>query len=420
MKTRIFLLAVAAVLWMAAIGQTKTIIERQCWLDGNISSAQNAGASVDISALAPGVHTYSLRVKDSEGVWSTIETRFFVIPRIINPATNIVEREYWLDGNGASRIALDASSAQISLTSLQAGLHYLTMRVRDNNGFWSSPVTRYFIVPASLEPATITRYMYWFDNDTEHFVSGELTSAASVLPVTITHLSEGEHTLSWRVADSKGAWSNTMVESFTFTRIQLTDAMVSLAAEEFEYTGEEIRPAVIVTDGETVLQEGVDYTVSYADNIYPDTASVIVAAAENSLYKGQVTKSFLINKAVPVITTPPVALENLQTSGEPVILISAGEAIGGEMQYSLDGENYSPELPSVTVDGTYTVYYKVIGDENHTDTEPETIVIIVAKTPTGIDKVSSNQLHCAKVVIEGHLYILRGEKLYTITGSVVR
>ena len=86
MKTRIFLLAVAAALWTAAVGQTKTIIEQQCWLDGNISAVQNAGASVDISALAPGVHTYSMRVKDSEGVWSTVETRFFVIPHRIELA----------------------------------------------------------------------------------------------------------------------------------------------------------------------------------------------------------------------------------------------------------------------------------------------------------------------------------------------
>lgn len=257
MKTRIFLLAVAAALWTTVVGQTKTIIEQQCWLDGNLSAAQPASASMDISALAPGVHTYSIRVKDSEGVWSALETRFFVIPRIIEPATNIVEREYWLDGKVASRVSLDESPTQISLTHLQAGLHYLTMRVKDNNGLWSSQVTKYFIVPTSLEPATIARYMYWFDDDTENLISGELTSASGVLPVTVAHLPEGEHTLSWRVADSKGAWSNTMVESFTATHSEAIDETETL------------------TDNRTkILKDGIIYILQ-TNKIYTITGSEI-------------------------------------------------------------------------------------------------------------------------------------------------
>ena len=47
MKTRIFLLAVVAALWTTAVGQTKTIIEQQCWLDGNLSAAQPASATPD-------------------------------------------------------------------------------------------------------------------------------------------------------------------------------------------------------------------------------------------------------------------------------------------------------------------------------------------------------------------------------------
>lgn len=502
MKTRIFLLAVAAALWTTAVGQTKTIIEQQCWLDGNLSAAQPASASVDISALAPGVHTYSIRVKDSEGLWSALETRFFVIPRQIEPATNIVEREYWLDGNLASRVSIEASSAQISLTDLLPGLHYLTMRIKDNNGSWSSPVTKFFIVPASLEPATIARYMYWFDDDTENLISGELSSAAGVLPVNIAHLSEGEHTLSWRVADSKGVWSDTIVESFTFTRIQLTEEMVTLAEDYFVYTGTEITPALTVIDGETVLQEGVDYTVSYAQNINPGTASVTVTATEIGLYKGQVTKTFIIDKATPqisaptaieglvysgepqvlaeagtttggemqysldadtwsteiptatnageyqvyyqvigddyyygivinwiyatiakaasVITTAPVALEGLQTKGEPVVLITAGAAMGGEMQYSLDGEDYSAELPTVNAAGTYTVSYMVVGDENHTDIEAQTIEVVVeVEDHTDFDQVQGDNVQSTKVLRNGMLFIERNGKTYSIVGTEI-
>ena len=213
MKTRIFLLAIAAALWTTVVGQTKTIVEQQCWLDGNISAAQAASTSVDISALPVGLHSYSIRVKDSEGMWSPVVTKFFIIPRAVEPATSITEREYRLDGQVASRVALDASPAQISLTDLAEGLHSFTMRVKDNNGMWSSPVTKYFLIAAQEQ--TIARYLYWFDDDKEHLFSGELEYASGILPVNVSHLPDGEHTLSWRVADSRGAWSNTMVESFT-------------------------------------------------------------------------------------------------------------------------------------------------------------------------------------------------------------
>ena len=246
MKTRIFLLAVAAALWTAAVGQTKTIVEQQCWLDGHFSAAQPASASVDISALAPGVHTYSIRVKDSEGRWSPLETKFFVIPHMTEQATGFVEREYWLDGHFASRTALDASPAQISLIGLHAGLHYLTMHVKDNRGIWSSTDTRFFIVPVSLGPVTVARYMYWFDDDQATLVSGELTSDAGVLPVEIANLSEGEHTLSWRVADSKGVWSNTMAETFTFTPVPSTAPAV----------GEQVQGAKVLIGGQVYILRG--------------------------------------------------------------------------------------------------------------------------------------------------------------------
>lgn len=249
MKTRIFLLAVVAALWTTAVGQTKTIIEQQCWLDGNLSAVQPASASVDISALPAGLHSYSIRVKDSEGMWSSVVTKFFIIPRAVEPATDITTREYWLDGKVASRASLDASPAQISLTDLAEGLHSFTMRVKNNNGSWSSPVTKYFLVPA--QERTIARYLYWFDNDTEHLISGELTSAAGILPISIAHLSEGEHTLSWRVADSKGAWSNTIIVTVS----KDTEGTGNVQSDNVQCTK-------VLMDGQLyILRENKTYTI---------------------------------------------------------------------------------------------------------------------------------------------------------------
>ena len=53
-------------------------------------------------------------------------------------------------------------------------------------------------------------------------------------------------------------------------------------------------------------------------------------------------------------------------------------AVGGTMQYSLDGENFSEELPAGTGIGQYTVWYKVAGDANHNDTEKASVASAIA------------------------------------------
>ena len=51
-----------------------------------------------------------------------------------------------------------------------------------------------------------------------------------------------------------------------------------------------------------------------------------------------------------------------------------GEATGGEMQYALGTakeatQHYTTSITSKTDAGTYYVWYKVIGDANHNDSE---------------------------------------------------
>lgn len=67
-----------------------------------------------------------------------------------------------------------------------------------------------------------------------------------------------------------------------------------------------------------------------------------------------------------VLTTTPTAVADLVYTGEPLTLVMAGVAEGGEVQYALsaDGE-FSAELPTATYPGGYTVYYKVVGDDSH-------------------------------------------------------
>ena len=69
---------------------------------------------------------------------------------------------------------------------------------------------------------------------------------------------------------------------------------------------------------------------------------------------------------------PPTAQENLTYTGQPQALITAGSVTsGGTMQYSLtENGTYSQNSPVGTDAGTYTVWYRVIGDETTTIPHP--------------------------------------------------
>ena len=89
------------------------------------------------------------------------------------------------------------------------------------------------------------------------------------------------------------------------------------------------------------------------------------------------------------VVTAPTAKELVYT-GSAQELITPGEASGGTMQYSLDGTNYSPDIPTGTDVGEYTVYYKVVGDGDHSDTEPATVSVSILPSSHAITFADAN------------------------------
>ena len=89
--------------------------------------------------------------------------------------------------------------------------------------------------------------------------------------------------------------------------------------------------------------------------------------------------------------TPPTAQENLTYTGQEQALITAGSVTsGGTMQYSLtENGTYSQNIPTGTNAGTYTVWYRVIGDENHNDTVPASVAVRIGQKPLTITGVTA-------------------------------
>ncbi len=89
------------------------------------------------------------------------------------------------------------------------------------------------------------------------------------------------------------------------------------------------------------------------------------------------SKTISITKAEGSVTAPTA--KTLTYNGSAQELINAGSSTTGTIQYKLNNGSYSTNIPTATNSGTYTVYYKVIGDSNHNDVEEKSINVTIAK-----------------------------------------
>ena len=123
---------------------------------------------------------------------------------------------------------------------------------------------------------------------------------------------------------------------------------------------------------------------------------------------------FTIAKAVSACTAP-TAITALTYTGDAQTLINAGTTAGGTMQYSTDGTNYGTTIPAGENAGEYTVWYKVAGDSNHSDTTPASVSVTIAKAKVEIPAADPTQFTYSG---EEQTYTLAASGLYTVAGNV--
>ncbi|MCK9563123.1 MAG: hypothetical protein M0R02_10450, partial [Bacteroidales bacterium] len=138
--------------------------------------------NIPTNSLLVGLHQFNIRFVDSEGVWSSIVSRYFYKLPVVASAesSTISEFQYWIDNDfeHAISIAYNQEVVQIdellSMSDLKNGLHQFNVRFKDSKGVWSSIKTTHFYklpVVASAESSTISEFQYWIDNDFEHATS---------------------------------------------------------------------------------------------------------------------------------------------------------------------------------------------------------------------------------------------------------
>ena len=174
-------------------------------------------------------------------------------------------------------------------------------------------------------------------------------------------------------------------------------------SDEIEYT---VTSDPVTYDGKkhdalkvTVSNPLDGYTIKYRANndaqwtdtvpsfaTVPTSAYVVEFKIESPVYEtktGQV--NFVINKAESVVKEAPKLVENFKADGEEHELVVKGKSSCGKLVYSVNGGDYSENVPTAKDAGKYEVSYKIIGDSNHKDSEPVSLgqVIVAGKGLSG-------------------------------------
>ena len=160
---------------------------------------------------------------------------------------------------------------------------------------------------------------------------------------------------------------------------------VTPTAKELEYNGtaqELVNPGV-TADGQLQYALGTaaaptgTYDTAIPTATAPETYYVwyrIVGDANHADTGDMGPLSVTIARLPIIILEVPVANTFSTTPSSPVDLVVAGEAIGGVMHYALGTISaptgiFDAAIPQDKNTGTYYVWYKVVGDATHADTE---------------------------------------------------
>ena len=171
----------------------------------------------------------------------------------------------------------------------------------------------------------------------------------------------------------------------------------TISASEITY-GQTLADSTLTVNGtmqDSTTREAVDGTFAWKNGTFkPDAGSYdaewVFTPAEGyeeyATATGPVT--IKVNKADPTFTAPTA--NTLTYTGSEQPLLTAGSTQDGTMKYRLgESGEFVDSIPNGKDAGTYTVYYKVVGDGNHNDTEVQFVSVTIDPLPISLLSVSS-------------------------------
>lgn len=157
----------------------------------------------------------------------------------------------------------------------------------------------------NLETITIPGNIKYIDNNAFRgctglrtmYFRGDAPSVSNVYPTTdvtaTAYYPSGNST--W-TAEARNKFDGSMTwKTYTPSLSSVSAWNIELKQTSFTYNEKEQKPDVVVTDGTILMRKGMEYTVSYNNNINAGRATVKITGRGE--YTGSISKGFTINKA---------------------------------------------------------------------------------------------------------------------------
>lgn len=222
---------------------------------------------------------------------------------------------------------------------------------------WKTPST----APTVADSDTTEYVVTFTPNDTSSYASTTCKVKLIVNPKDVTATQSIQN-------------QNVVLYRGDFTRPELEDPSITVNEPTYSYDG--------AADYEAIktklsgLSKGQTGDISYS-------------FTANGNYTGTITGTihFTIVSLPPAGVTTPPAAKALTYNGAAQELVTAGTPEGGTMMYKLTGgTGWTSLIPKSTDAKTYTVYYMVRGDEDHSDFTPadNTVSVTISKKDAAV------------------------------------
>lgn len=210
----------------------------------------------------------------------------------------------------------------------------------------------------------------------------------------------GEYDVVLKLSDeTKYEWAKPDADDATrvtlkFAVTKATNEITALALDGWTFGETANTPTAAAKFGTPTFTYGATADGEFSETVPTAAGNYFVKAtvAATANYDGaEKTAEFKIAHSNATLTNMPTAVANLVYTGSAQELVTAGVADGGTMQYKLGTDGtWSSDIPTATNAGEYTVYYKVLGDDNHGDIAEASVTVVMVKANSTFSKLPSD------------------------------
>ncbi len=314
-----------------------------------------------------------------------------------------------MDGTDKVKSSAVACTGNLYVTKGTDAKEYLYVQGKDGDTDWvySREITADEIVSAetiktakSLSSIDLTKCKIWVEKTVDNVSYANMVTAQGnhdfADGVCVCGYHQGNHDF----IDSEGKQLEKCklckVNNIAYDGIEVTFTAPS-------YTGSPVGPTdIVVMNGKNeVTSSNYDISITEQTTVKKDGNYTFTITGKGTNYAGTRTVEWNVQKATATVGSTPTVKTGLRYTGDSQDLINAGTVTGGKFVYSSTKTGtYTEDIPTGTDAKTYSVWYKVAGDDNHADSEPVELNPVIAPKLTTHNYVSGVCSVCDKTKTE--------------------